>query len=244
MCSPRRERDLNTRTKFFPFPKPLEMLNSNATKPISLLRKDEKNKPITQMSHAAYHPDLLLSVDTSVPHLDNNDTTATPVKSRSRSISPHARAILRRTFSRSRSRSRSRHIQDEDDASSVSSSSSSQSSYSSSSKGSGKQMLVAVTSCRSDAYYAQKAPGAISMLPRKAPSALKVFHELAVGMKDAYEAVGATPVKISETSAEWMSMSKLEQEGRIVLLEFIGNVNFVSNVHFPSNISSLSGTTF
>jgi hypothetical protein len=121
-------------------------------------------------------------------------------------------------------------MQEDDDASSVSSSSSSHSSASSSSssRGVGKQMLVAVTSCRSDAYYAQKAPGAISMLPRKAPSALKTFHELAVGMKDAYEAVGAMPVKMSEQSPEWMRMSKVEQEGKIVLLDFMGNVNFVS----------------
>jgi hypothetical protein len=202
------------------------MANISATN-----RKDENHKEIKAMSHAKHHPDLLLSVDTSVSRDDNNDTAA-PVKTRSRSLSPHARAILRRTFSRSRSRSRSRNIEDDDDASSVSSSSSSHSSASSSSsKGAGKQMLVAVTSCRSDAYYAQKAPGAISMLPRKAPSALKTFHELAVGMKDAYEAVGAMPVKIPEKSAEWMNMSKMEQEGRSVLLEFMGNVNFVSDVY-------------
>jgi hypothetical protein len=192
-------------------------------------RKDENHKQIKAMSHAKHHPDLLLSVDTSDSRADNNDTTA-QVKTRSRSISPHARAILRRTFSRSRSRSRSRNIDnDDDDASSVSSSSSSHSSASTSSKGAGKQMLVAVTSCRSDAYYAQKAPGAISMLPRKAPSALKTFHELAVGMKDAYEAVGAMPLKISEKSAEWTNMSSVEKEGRSVLLEFMGNVNFVSD---------------
>ena len=47
-----------------------------------------------------------------------------------------------------------------------------------------KELLVAVTSCRSDGYYSQKAPGSISKLPRKAPTNLKLFHELAVGVKD------------------------------------------------------------
>ncbi len=89
-------------------------------------------------------------------------------------------------------------------------------------------MLVAVTSCRSDAYYAQKAPGAVSMLPRKAPSALKTFHELAVGMKDAYEAVGATPVSMDSKSEEFLSMPRIEQEGKTVLSTFMENINFVS----------------
>jgi hypothetical protein len=52
---------------------------------------------------------------------------------------------------------------------------------------------VTVTSCRSDAYHDQRAPGATSKLPRRAPSALKTFHELAVGIKDAYEAGGCVP---------------------------------------------------
>ena len=89
-------------------------------------------------------------------------------------------------------------------------------------------MLVAVTSCRSDAYYAQKAPGAVSMLPRKAPSALKTFHELAVGMKDAYEAVGATPVSMDSNSEEFLSMPRIQQEGKAVLSTFMENINFVS----------------
>ena len=53
--------------------------------------------------------------------------------------------------------------------------------------------IVTVTSCRSDAYHDQRAPGATSKLPRRAPSALKTFHELAVGIKDAYEAGGCVP---------------------------------------------------
>lgn len=65
------------------------------------------------------------------------------------------------------------------------------------------------------------------MLPRKAPSALKTFHELAVGTKDAYESLGATPVKVDENSVEYVNMSKAEQEGRKILFEFMGNLNFV-----------------
>ncbi len=177
---------------------------------------------------------VLRPLHTSGNKGENNDEQLKP---RTRSISPHARAILRRTFSRSRSRSRSRAVSrssmedDDDDCSSVSSStSSSVSSTSSGMGGSKKQMLVAVTSCRSDAYYAQKAPGAISMLPRKAPSALKTFHELAVGMKDAYEAVGATPMQIDQESDEAQRMPRREREGRIVLWEFLDNVNFVSHI--------------
>ena len=88
------------------------------------------------------------------------------------------------------------------------------------------------------------------MLPRKAPSALKTFHELAVGMKDAYEAVGATPMnpkvlKEGNRNAnmngsgsgngngghdiEWNDLPRREQEGRTVLWDFMGNINFVSN---------------
>lgn len=92
-------------------------------------------------------------------------------------------------------------------------------------------MLVAVTSCRSDAYYAQKAPGAISMLPRKAPSALKLFHELAVGMKDAYEAVGRTPTRPDNVADTWKNMDQIEKDGRMILVKFMGNINFVSLCH-------------
>ena len=78
-------------------------------------------------------------------------------------------------------------------------------------------MLVAVTSCRSDGYYHQKAPGSTSKLPRKAPTNLKLFHELAVGVKDAYAAVGATPQKPDDSV----------QDGRRVLWDFVGNLDFV-----------------
>lgn len=89
-----------------------------------------------------------------------------------------------------------------------------------------KEMLVAVTSCRSDGYYNQKAPGSISKLPRKAPTNLKLFHELAVGVKDAYAAVGATPK--NPTEEEKKKMGKDDLEARIVLWDFVGNLDFVS----------------
>ncbi|CAB9499668.1 tetratricopeptide repeat domain [Seminavis robusta] len=87
-----------------------------------------------------------------------------------------------------------------------------------------KDMLVAVTSCRSDGYYNQKAPGTISKLPRKAPTNLKLFHELAVGVKDAYAAVGETPQKPEENNGE---MSREEHDARMALWEFIGNLDFL-----------------
>jgi hypothetical protein len=88
-------------------------------------------------------------------------------------------------------------------------------------------MLVAVTSCRSDGYYNQKAPGSTAKLPRKAPTNLKLFHELAVGVKDAYAAVGATPRRPNEEDAD--KLGREEYEGRLVLAEFISNMDFVSN---------------
>jgi hypothetical protein len=89
-----------------------------------------------------------------------------------------------------------------------------------------KEMLVAVTSCRSEGYYNQKAPGSTSKLPRKAPTNLKLFHELAVGVKDAYAAVGAMPRK--PTADDKAKMELQEFEAMMVLWEFIGNLDFVS----------------
>lgn len=112
--------------------------------------------------------------------------------------------IIQRLRERSRSRSRSRTRKKEER----------------------REMLVAVTSCRSDGYYNQKAPGSTAKLPRKAPTNLKLFHELAVGVKDAYAAVGATPKRPSEDEAE--KLGREEYEGRLVLAEFISNIDFVS----------------
>lgn len=90
--------------------------------------------------------------------------------------------------------------------------------------------IVTVTSCRSDGYYNQKAPGSTSKLPRKAPTNLKLFHELAVGIKDAYAVVGQTPIKpVLETNdiTGHPTMSEKEFHARSVLWEFIGNIDFV-----------------
>jgi len=86
-----------------------------------------------------------------------------------------------------------------------------------------KPILVAVTSCRSDAYYNQKAPGSTSKLPRKAPSNLKLFHELAVGIKDAYTAVGQKPERPDESQES----NTAEAEGRAVLRDFFENIDFL-----------------
>mmetsp|Transcript_29395 Transcript_29395/g.85500 ORF Transcript_29395/g.85500 Transcript_29395/m.85500 type:complete len:1799 (-) Transcript_29395:77-5473(-) len=91
-----------------------------------------------------------------------------------------------------------------------------------------RPLLVAVTSCRSDAYHHQKAPGTTSKLPRKAPSALKMFHELAVGLKDAYEAVGATPTNPSDDDADEGADDPVEiKEAKQTLWDFLGNLDFL-----------------
>jgi len=98
-----------------------------------------------------------------------------------------------------------------------------------------QKTIVTVTSCRSDGYYNQKAPGSTSKLPRKAPTNLKLFHELAVGVKDAYAAVGQTPKKpVLETDdiTGHPNMSEKEFQARSVLWEFIGNIDFVRIVAF------------
>lgn len=152
-----------------------------------------------------------------VPPIMTVGSEETPIKSNrtGRSQSPpsesHGRGrpgIVERIRSASRSRSRSRKNLGEshDDS---------------------KSILIAVTSCKSDAYHNQKAPGSTSKLPRKAPSNLKLFHELAVGVKDAYAAAGETPTR--PDPEEWSKyMSKKEIAGRTVLWEFLGNLDFVS----------------
>lgn len=120
-----------------------------------------------------------------------------------------------RSLSRSRSRSASRRKDDDGDH---------------------PKTIVTVTSCRSDGYYNQKAPGSTSKLPRKAPTNLKLFHELAVGIKDAYAAVGQTPVKpVLENEETGEKMSDDEFYARSVLWEFMGNIDFVS-IRNPTNV--------
>lgn len=122
-----------------------------------------------------------------------------------------AEGVLKRVRSLSRSRSLRGNASDTD-------------SGSDSERQRAQKTIVTVTSCRSDGYYNQKAPGSTSKLPRKAPTNLKLFHELAVGLKDAYAAVGQTPVKPETLEGE---MSEKEFHGRTVLWEFIGNIDFV-----------------
>jgi hypothetical protein len=116
-----------------------------------------------------------------------------------------------RSLSRSRSRSNSRKTKDDEER---------------------PRTIVTVTSCRSDGYYNQKAPGSTSKLPRKAPTNLKLFHELAVGIKDAYAAMGQTPFKPAlENEETGEKMDQEEFDARSVLWEFVGNIDFVRKCH-------------
>ncbi len=147
------------------------------------------------------------------------------------------KGVMKRVRSLSRSRARrNRHESDTDS-----------SDYSSSSEGGSrrpKSTVVTVTSCRSDGYYNQKAPGSTSKLPRKAPTNLKLFHELAVGLKDAFAAVGQTPTKpemtqeiTDEATGETrisVGMSEEEFAGRTILWDFMGNIDFVSLIRIPT----------
>ena len=164
--------------------------------------------------------------------------TTTSVEKKKDRVSRDARRIGKgvmkrvRSLSRSRSSRRNRNNYDGSDTES--------SDYSSSSEGGSrrpKSTVVTVTSCRSDGYYNQKAPGSTSKLPRKAPTNLKLFHELAVGLKDAFAAVGQTPTKpeltqeiTDEETGETKivaGMSEEEFAGRTILWDFMGNIDFV-----------------
>ena len=138
----------------------------------------------------------------------DDDTSSKDTKKSGRSGRESRPNVFQRLRERSRSRSRSRTRKAED------------------SPKERKEMLVAVTSCRSDGYYNQKAPGSTSKLPRKAPTNLKLFHELAVGVKDAYAAVGAVPRK--PTDEDQKNLSRQEFEARGTLWDFVGNLDFVS----------------
>lgn len=137
---------------------------------------------------------------------NENSSTAEAAAAATPSSRGRGGNVLQRLRERSRSRSRASARQPPENA---------------------KEMLVAVTSCRSDGYYNQKAPGSTSKLPRKAPTNLKLFHELAVGVKDAYAAVGCTPR--NPTEEEKKKLEKDELEARMVLWDFVGNLDFVSS---------------
>ena len=137
---------------------------------------------------------------------DNTESDADDSKGKKR----RGESFVRRMRSLSRSRSKSNSRKGKETGSSQS------------------ETIVTVTSCRSDGYYNQKAPGSTTKLPRKAPSNLKLFHELAVGLKDAYAAVGQTPVKPLSLEEGGGNMPEEEFQARTVLWEFIGNIDFVS----------------
>mmetsp|Transcript_30064 Transcript_30064/g.33319 ORF Transcript_30064/g.33319 Transcript_30064/m.33319 type:complete len:203 (-) Transcript_30064:322-930(-) len=87
----------------------------------------------------------------------------------------------------------------------------------------GSSLLAIVTSCRSDSSYDHKVPGSTSKLPGKAPSNLKLFHELAVGIKDAYTAVGEMPKRLDESQ----EINTLDTKGRAILRNFFENIDFL-----------------
>ncbi|KAG7368793.1 tetratricopeptide repeat protein [Nitzschia inconspicua] len=150
------------------------------------------------------------SSNNNVSSADGSASEKTSSTKRSSRGSRMAEGVMKRVRSLSRSRS-SRNASDTD-------------SSSDSEHHRAQKTIVTVTSCRSDGYYNQKAPGSTSKLPRKAPTNLKLFHELAVGLKDAYAAVGQTPVNPETLEGE---MSEKEFLGRTVLWEFIGNIDFL-----------------
>ena len=153
-------------------------------------RSSEENVERSRRSARPVSPtddDLQRAKPQHVPPVTSAGSEETPMRSNrsgrtGRSNSPQpkegGRGIVERIRSASRSRSLSRSRKSDEAA-----------------LEDGKSIMIAVTSCRSDAYHNQKAPGSTSKLPRKAPSNLKLFHELAVGVKDAYTASGETPVR-------------------------------------------------
>lgn len=166
---------------------------------------------LTRRANSADDVDPLEGANTSTRTLSRRASTSDVT---AKSDVPPRRGVLERLRSVSRSRSVSRNTR-VDGAENE------------------KPILVAVTSCRSDAYYNQKAPGSTSKLPRKAPSNLKLFHELAIGIKDAYLAVGKTPKNPNDEESEGGNeRSAAEKEGRRVLWEFIGHLDFVSRHKF------------
>ena len=178
------------------------------------------------------------SNDNTVANQQQNQQQQQQQEEQNNNNKSRSRGVLQRLRSASLSRSRSRSRAASSDLSSGDNNN----------NNNPKPMLVAVTSCRSDAYYNQKAPGSTSKLPRKAPSNLKLFHELAVGVKDAYQAVGQTPTRPDDQENE--GLTPQQQEGRQVLWDFVGNLDFVSIVLYSilnfdthyliSSLSSLS----
>ncbi|KAL7504615.1 hypothetical protein ACHAXN_002449 [Cyclotella atomus] len=105
-----------------------------------------------------------------------------------------------------------------------------------------QDLIITVTSCRSDAYHENRVT--TTKLPRRAPSALKTFHELAVAVKDAYVAGGCVPTKpvssapsttaTANTAAEGGGANSVagssnnnNNEAQRILYDFFGNLDFL-----------------
>lgn len=128
----------------------------------------------------------------------NNDQSQPPQRGRSETNNkPNFFRSLSRSLSRSRGSSGGYNELEDDD----------------------REIIITVTSCRSDAYHENRAPGSTVKLPRRAPSALKTFHELALAVKDAYLAVGMVPTKPDDGTTKGSNER--------ILYDFFGNLDFL-----------------
>ena len=118
---------------------------------------------------------------------DNPTVTAPPqAPERGRSAKPSLLRSLSRSLSRSRSSTNNSGYTSLSDPNDVTSTLLPSNNHK-------QDIIITVTSARSDAYHENRMNTV--KLPRKAPSALKTFHELALAVKDAFLAGGCMPVK-------------------------------------------------
>ena len=189
--------------------------------------KDDSSTKLIDVNDSIASDAILSSMSSAASIATNSNEMKTKDRV-SRDLRRAAKGAIKRVRSLSRSRS-SRNKFDSDTESSSDASSDGGSRRP-------KSTVVTVTSCRSDGYYNQKAPGSTSKLPRKAPTNLKLFHELAVGLKDAFTAVGQTPTKpemvreVTDDNGDTRTITMSDEEfaGRTILWDFMGNIEFVS----------------
>lgn len=196
----------------------------------SLTVEDESLKGLNEVNDSIANDAAAASLSSAASIATNNEGESTKERI-ARDARRIGKGVMKRVRSLSRSRSSRRRDYEGDTDSTDSSESGSRRP---------KSTVVTVTSCRSDGYYNQKAPGSTSKLPRKAPTNLKNFHELAVGLKDAFAAVGQTPTKpeltqevTDEATGETKivaAMSEEEFNGRTILWDFMGNIDFVRKI--------------
>ena len=194
----------------------------------SLNVEDESLKQLNEVNDSMANDAAVASMSSAASIATSSETESTKDRI-ARDARRIGKGVMKRVRSLSRSRSSRRRDYESGDTDSTDSSESGSRRP--------KSTVVTVTSCRSDGYYNQKAPGSTSKLPRKAPTNLKNFHELAVGLKDAFAAVGQTPTKpeltqevTDEATGETKivaAMSEEEFNGRTVLWDFMGNIDFV-----------------